>query len=111
MAQNIDLDTTLAALQHDLKSLPSEEALAILNAWHDQFKGTDLDDDLKQVKEAITKDGRTGVSLGHALINLGATTAAIAADTDDETAVKLQQIAALLSEAGNAIEPPSEASV
>lgn len=98
-----DLDTTLAALQRGLRSIPSEEALAILETWHEQFRGTDLDDDLKQVKEAITNGGRTGASLGHALINLGATTAAIAADADDEAAAKLEQIGALLSEAGQSL--------
>lgn len=104
MAQPIDLDTTLAALQTGLKSISTEEALAIVEAWHERFRGSDLDDDLRQVKEAIANRGHSHTSLSHALINLGATTAAVSLDASDEVAAKIQQIGALLSEAGSTLD-------
>lgn len=106
MSQTVDLDTTLAALQGDLKSIPTDEALAIIDTWYQQFKDTALGEDLRQVKEAIENRDRTGISLGETLIALGTNTTASSSDVvDDEvTAAKLQDIGILLTEAGNSLK-------
>lgn len=106
MSQNIDLDTTLAALGRGLKSIPTDEALAIIDAWHQQFQNTDLGEDLRQVKEAIENGERTGVSISGTLINLSTSTATTSSEVGDDetTATKIQDLATLLSEAGNSLK-------
>jgi hypothetical protein len=105
MSQNVDLDVTIAALQSDLKSIPSDEALDIINVWYLLFQDNTLGKDLQQVREAIEKGGRTGLSLSDTLTNLGAKTFEASNEVvDDETAAaKIQDIATLLSDAGNAL--------
>jgi hypothetical protein len=106
MSQNIDIDVTLAALQGDLKSIPTDEALAIINAWYLLFQGNALGKDLQQVRDAIEKGNQTGISLSDTLIDLGAKTFEASNEAvDDETAAaKIQDIATLLTDAGNALK-------
>jgi hypothetical protein len=106
MSQNVDLDVTLAALQGGLKSIPSDEALAIINAWYLLFQDTTLGKDLQQVREAIEKGNQTSISFSDTLIDLGEKTfeASNEAVDDEAAAAKIQDIATLLSDAGNALK-------
>ncbi|GAP96949.1 hypothetical protein [Leptolyngbya sp. NIES-2104] len=106
MNQNIDLDTTLATLGRDFQSIPTDEAIALVEAWALQFNQTSLGEDLRQLEEAIHNDGKTDRALSDILLSLSANTAAASSEVGDDevTAAKIQDIAMLLSEAGNALK-------
>jgi hypothetical protein len=106
MNQNNDLDHTLNALQGDLKSIPTHEALAIIDSWSLLFKDTALGEDLQRVREAIEHGDGTSIALSNILLDLGANTfeSSNEAVDDETTAAKIQDIGTLLIEAGNLLK-------
>ena len=67
--QNVDIDSTISALQRDLTSIPTDQAVAIINNWQQELSGTDLAEDLGELKEALLS-GDTS-SIAEILVDLG----------------------------------------
>lgn len=55
---------------------PPEEVIAIIDTLYPHFKGTELGEDLNQLKAAITGGSSTGIFLRDVSINLGSQIAA-----------------------------------
>jgi hypothetical protein len=94
-----DLDKTIALLQQDFTLIPIEEVVAMIENWQHQLQDTDFFNDLSELKQAILSVRTTAIS--KLLINLGGDTTAIAADAPGSLTPKLQQLGALLTQAGN----------
>ncbi|AGY59569.1 hypothetical protein [Gloeobacter kilaueensis] len=99
-----DLDTTIAALQRGLTSVPADQALALIDRWQQALQGTDLAEDLGQLKAALG-NGDTA-QLGSLLTDLGEDSAETAtkAGATGEVASKLQQLSQLLVQAGGSLQ-------
>ncbi|MBW4700193.1 MAG: hypothetical protein KME03_20275 [Aphanocapsa lilacina HA4352-LM1] len=98
-----NLDLTIAALQKGLTAIPPEQAVAVIDTWQQQLQGTDLAEDLGQLKTALTSGDVTGESLKAILTDLGEDTGEVAADADGAVATKLQQLSKLLTQAGGSL--------
>lgn len=97
----VDFNTTIAALQQDLTAIPADDAYVIIEAWQRQLQGTDIVEDLEQLKQAIT-NGDTDV-IAQTLSDLGEDTTEAASDatTNTTAAAQAQRMAELLSQAGS----------
>ncbi|WP_164929043.1 hypothetical protein [Gloeobacter violaceus] len=98
-----NLDKTIAALQQGLTAIPPEQAVVVIDTWQQQLQGTDLAEDLGQLKAALTSGDVTGESLKAVLTDLGEDTGEVAADAGGEVATKLQQLSKLLTQAGGSL--------
>lgn len=99
--RTVDIDTTIAALQQGLTSVPLEQAIAVIESWQHQLQGTDLAEDLGDLKQALT-DGDTD-SIAQILTDLGEDTSESAANATGDVAVKVEQLGELLSQAGQSL--------
>ncbi|MGV0024948.1 hypothetical protein [Phormidesmis priestleyi] len=99
--QTVDLDSTIAALQGGLTSLPPEAAVGAIESWQQQLQGTEIAETLGQLKQALTAGG--GSSIGSLLADLGSQTSAAAGSASGDAASKLQQLGQLLAQAGSSI--------
>ena len=100
--QNIDIDTTISALQKNLTSIPTDQAMAIINTWQQQLSGTDLAEDLGELKEALLS-GDTS-SIAEMLVDLGEDTQSAGANATGDIATKVQRLGEMLCEAGNSLQ-------
>ena len=100
--QNIDIDTTISALQKNLTSIPTDQAMAIINTWQQQLSGTDLAEDLGELKEALLS-GDTE-SIAEMLVDLGEDTQSAGANATGDIATKVQRLGEMLCEAGNSLQ-------
>ena len=100
--QNVDLDTTISALQKGLTSIPASQAIAVIDSWQKQLEGTDLGEDLDQLKSALTSGD--GASLADILTDLGEDTSEAASTASGDAAAKLKQLGQLLSQAGQSLQ-------
>lgn len=100
-----DLDAVISALQQDLSSIPADEAFAIIDSWQQQLQGTDLAEGLGELQSAlIGGTSSKGVPLSDILTGLGEDTAEAAVNANSDIAVKVQQLAELLSRAGRSLK-------
>jgi hypothetical protein len=99
--RTVDVDTTIAALQQGLTSIPVEQAIALIESWQQQLQGTDLAEDLGDLKAALSEGDASAIS--QILIDLGEDTSEAAADATGDVAVKVEQLGELLSQAGESI--------
>ncbi|MDH6061926.1 hypothetical protein NWP17_16040 [Chrysosporum bergii ANA360D] len=99
--QNVDLDTTISALQRDITSIPTDQAMAIINTWEQELSGTDLAEDLGELKEALLSGD--GEAIADILVDLGEDTQTAAANITDDIADKVRQIGQILSRAGSSL--------
>ncbi|MBW4441604.1 MAG: hypothetical protein KME10_10295 [Plectolyngbya sp. WJT66-NPBG17] len=99
--RTIDVDTTIAALQQGLTSIPVEQAIAVIESWQQQLQGTDLAEDLGDLKAALSQGDVSSIS--QILTDLGEDTSEAAADATGDTAVKVEQLGDLLSQAGQSL--------
>ena len=99
--QNVDLDTTISALQRDITSIPTDQAMAIINTWEQELSGTDLAEDLGELKEALLSGD--GEAIADILVDLGEDTQTAAANITDDIADKVRQIGQILSRAGTSL--------
>ncbi|BAU09810.1 hypothetical protein LEP3755_02850 [Leptolyngbya sp. NIES-3755] len=99
--RTIDVDTTIAALQQGLTSIPVEQAIAVIESWQQQLQGTDLAEDLGDLKAALQQGDASMIS--QILIDLGEDTSEAAADATGDVAVKVEQLGELLSQAGESL--------
>lgn len=96
----VDIDTTIALLQQDFASIPIEEIIFVIERWQHQLQGTDLFEDLGELKQAIL-DVRT-TAIAEILVNLGEDVTA-AKDIPPDVAPKLEQLGAILAQVGNTL--------
>lgn len=101
--QSVDLDSTIAALQSGITSLPPEAAVSVIESWQSQLQGTEVAEMLGQLKMALTGGGAGGSSVGQILSELGSQTTASAETTSGDAMSKLQQLGQLLSKAGSSL--------
>lgn len=99
--RSIDVDTTIAALQQGLTSVPLEDAIAVIESWQQQLQGTDLAEDLGDLKQALQSGDVSSIS--EILSDLGEDTSEAAADASGDVAVKVEQLGELLSQAGQSL--------
>ncbi|MGG6264626.1 hypothetical protein ACQ4M3_15220 [Leptolyngbya sp. AN03gr2] len=99
--RTIDVDTTIAALQQGLTSIPVEQAIAVIESWQQQLQGTDLAEDLGDLKAALQQGDASMIS--QIMIDLGEDTSEAAADATGDVAVKVEQLGELLSQAGESL--------
>jgi hypothetical protein len=99
--RTIDIDTTIAALQQGLTSVPIEQAISIIKSWQQQLQGTDLAEDLGDLKQALTNGDSS--SIAQILSDLGEDTSESAASATGDIAVKVEQLGELLSQAGQSL--------
>ncbi len=103
MTQSVDLDSTIAALQSGITSLPPEVAVSAIESWQSQLQGTEIAETLGQLKMALDGSGTGSSSLGQILSDLGSQTATAAGTTSGDAMSKLQQLGQLLSQAGSSL--------
>jgi hypothetical protein len=103
MAQ-VDIDTTIAALQQGLTAIPTDRAIAVIESWQQQLQGNDLADDLGELKTALTSGTTSkGMSLSEILADIGADTTEAAEGADPSAAAKVKQLGELLSQAASSL--------
>jgi hypothetical protein len=104
MAQ-VDIDTTIAALQQGLTAIPAEQAIAVIESWQQQLQGNDLAEDLGELKAALSS-GKTskGMSLAEILNDIGQDTTEAAASADPSAAAKVKQLGELLTQAASSLK-------
>ncbi|MBW4557778.1 MAG: hypothetical protein KME59_17940 [Trichormus sp. ATA11-4-KO1] len=100
--QNVDIDSTISALQGDLMSIPTDQALAVINGWQQQLSGTDIAEDLGELKKAIAS--RDTATISEILVDLGQDTRDASANASGNVATKVQRLGELLSQAGNSLK-------
>ena len=99
--QTVSLDSTIAALQQDLTTIAPNDAIALIDGWQQQLQGTDLAEDLGELKQALMS-GDTG-AISSILSDLGEDTSEAATSADSGVASKVQQLGQLLSQAATSI--------
>ncbi|HYW20090.1 MAG TPA: hypothetical protein VE956_12410 [Nodularia sp. (in: cyanobacteria)] len=100
--QNVDIDTTISTLQRDLTSIPTDQAIALIDAWQQKLPGTDLAEDLAQLKDAIATGDTSSIS--EILVDLGEDSRNAAANASGDVAKKVEHLGDILSEAGNSLQ-------
>lgn len=104
--QTTDFDSTIDLLQQDLSSVDLALAVTIIERWEHQLQGTDIFEDLMELKQAILNGSFTEAK--KLLSDLGEATIAAAGrireDGADEVAAKIEQIGQLLSQASHNVK-------
>jgi hypothetical protein len=104
MAQ-VDIDSTIAALQQGLTAIPTDQAIAVIDSWQQQLQGNDLAEDLGELKAALTSGTTSkGMSLAEILADIGSDTTEAAATADPAAAEKVKQLGELLSQAASSLK-------
>lgn len=102
ITQTPDFDTTLTLLQQDYESVSPAAAIAEIELWQHQLQGTDIFDDLSELKRAILNNETS--TIAKILADLGKKTSMAAANADSdvpaETIAKIQHLGSILSQAG-----------
>lgn len=101
--QTVDLDSTIAALQGGITSLPPEAAVGAIESWQSQLQGTEIAETLGQLKMALEGSGTGSYSIGGLLSDLGSQTTTSAGTVTGDAMSKLQQLGQLLSQAGSSL--------
>jgi hypothetical protein len=50
-----NIDSTIAALEQGITSIPVEQATTVIEAWEQQLRGLAIADDLAELKDALRK--------------------------------------------------------
>jgi ABC-type transporter Mla subunit MlaD len=101
--QNVDIDSTIAALQGGLTSIPPEAAVSAIEAWQQQLQGTAIAETLGQLKLALTGGGSGVSGVRQLLVDLSSQAETAAGSATGSDASKLQQLAKALSNVSNSI--------
>lgn len=94
--ENIDLDTTIAALKNGMMSVPPEVGFGAIEAWQQQ--GTAIGKLLEELKAALKGSGSRAIA--EILSELGAQTSSAAGNAEGDLAIKLTELGQLLAQAG-----------
>lgn len=100
--RTVDLDTTISALQQELTSIPTDQAMTIIDSWQQQLQGTDIAEDLGELKQALSSGNAPAIA--NILTDLGEDTAASASNAPAEVANKVEQLGRLLEQKGNTLK-------
>ncbi len=104
--QAADFDATINFLKQDLASVDLAVAINYIEQWENQLQGTDIFQNLMELKQAILDGNLT--ELENTLRDLGEDTTAVAHDVHAEgsTAIaeKVEQIGRLLSQASRNVK-------
>ncbi len=104
MTQTVDLDSTIAALQSGITSLPPEAAISAIESWQSQLQGTEIAETLGELKMALDGSSTSNSSISEILSDLGTQTASAGGTASGDAASKLQQLGQLLSQAGSSLK-------
>lgn len=99
--RTIDVDSTIAALQQGLTSIPTAEAIAVIESWQQQLEGSDLAEDLGELKQALQSGD--SATIAELLVDIGEDTSESAASATGDVAMKVEQLGELLSQAGQSL--------
>lgn len=99
--RTIDVDSTIAALQQGLTSIPAEDAIAVIESWQQQIEGSDLAEDLGELKLALQSGDSAAIA--ELLVDIGEDTSESAASATGDVAMKVEQLGELLSQAGQSL--------
>lgn len=106
ITQTTDFDSTINLLQQDLSSVDIALAINIIERWENQLQGTDIFEDLSELKQAILNGNLT--ELENLLRDLGedisATAVRVREDGAAEVAAKVEQIGKLLLQASGNVK-------
>ncbi len=104
--QTTDFDSTIHLLQQDPASVDLAVVINIIERWEHQLQGTNIFEDLMELKQAILNGNST--ELENLLRDLGEKTVAAAGsareDGEDEVAAKIEEIGKLLSQASHTVQ-------
>lgn len=103
MTQTVDLDSTIAALQSGITSLPPEAAISAIESWQSQLQGTEIAETLGELKMALDGGSSSSTPISEILSDLGSQTTAAAGTVTGDAMSKLQQLGQLLSQAGSSL--------
>ncbi len=103
MTQTVDLDSTIAALQSGITSLPPEAAISAIESWQSQLQGTEIAETLGELKMALDGGSSSSTPVSEILSDLGSQTTAAAGTVTGDAMSKLQQLGQLLSQAGSSL--------
>lgn len=95
-AQTANMNDTIALLQSGLVSIDPEAAVANIESWQEQLKGTPFAETLGELKFAIDGGIRSG-EIGSILSDLAKQVNHAAQSQEGEVATQLQQLAQVLS--------------
>lgn len=101
MMQTLDLNTTISVLQQDISSISMDEAMALIDSWHQQLQGTDIAQKLIELKQILI-GGNTG-SISKMLVDIGENISVGAANSTDDVAANVQKLGNMLIQAGNSL--------
>jgi hypothetical protein len=101
MMQTLDLNTTISVLQQDISSISIDEAMALIDNWHQQMQGTDIGQKLIELKQILI--GGNTMSISKMLVDIGENISAGAANSTDDVAANVQKLGNMLVEAGNSL--------
>ena len=99
--QTLDLNTTISVLQQDISSISIDEAMALIDNWHQQLQGTDIAQKLYELKQILI-GGNTG-SISKMLVDIGENISVGAANSTDDVAANVQKLGNMLIQAGNSL--------
>lgn len=100
--ENIDIDTTIAALKNGLTSIPPETGFGAIDSWQQQLQGTAIGKLLEELK-AVLNGSSNGRSIAEILSELGAQTSSAAGNASGDLAAKLAELGQILAQAGTSL--------
>lgn len=106
VSSTTELDQTISALQGGLTSVPPATAVSVIDSFEQQVQGlgaSEIASNLSSLKQLLTSGNATGAQIGQVLAQLGSQTTSAASGADASISSKLQQLGALLTEAGKSL--------
>ncbi|HCF29467.1 MAG TPA: hypothetical protein DEV81_20200 [Cyanobacteria bacterium UBA11049] len=101
MMQTLDLNTTISVLQQDISSISMDEAMALIDNWHQQLQGTDIAQKLNELKQILI--GGNTASISKMLVELGENIISAGAANSTDDAANVQKLGNMLVQAGNSL--------
>jgi hypothetical protein len=101
MMQTLDLNSTISVLQQDISSISIDEAMALIDNWHQQMQGTDIGQKLIELKQILI--GGNTMSISKMLVDIGENISVGAANSTDDVAANVQKLGSMLVQAGNSL--------
>ncbi|MBD6620932.1 hypothetical protein FNW02_35700 [Komarekiella sp. 'clone 1'] len=101
------LESLGSTLDGDLSVLSSEDALSLVDEWHDLLHKAkepeikEIATHLKQLKQLLKSNKATGHEISEVLMEVGEQTANLASDADKEIKTPIRQLGKKISKIGN----------
>jgi hypothetical protein len=107
LSPTTELDQTIAALQGDLATTPTETVLSLIESIASQVARLSdaggIASGLAQLKQLLNTGTATPVEVGQVLSELGAQTRTVASKVDADVKGKLEQLSELLIQVGQSL--------